>query len=68
MTKNSCQNDFVKCHEIDGDWEKKKSPSEDPRFHLQGPWVKSDNTFPGIEDSRQTADLPGSPERYLDND
>ena len=32
---------FFKCHEIDGDW-MKKSPSEDPRFHLQGPWVKSD--------------------------
>ena len=36
---------FFKCHEIDGDWEK-KIPSEDPRFHLRGPWVKSDNIFP----------------------
>ena len=55
---------FFKCNEIDGDWEK-KSPSEDPRFHLWGPWVKSDipenNSFPSNEGSRQTADLSGSP-------
>ena len=46
---------FFKCHEIDGDWEKKKkSPSEDQWFHLRGPWAKSDNISPGIEDRRQT--------------
>ena len=55
---------FFKCNEIDGDWEK-KSPSEDPWFYLRVLWVKSDipenNIFPGNEDSRHTADLPGSP-------
>ena len=65
MTKISCQNYFflnvMKLMEIG--WE--ISPSEDPWFHLWGLWVKIDipenNIFPGNEDSRQTADLPGSP-------